>query len=507
MAISAQSCPALAAGAIAALLLAAACRAVESPEVVTLLGGSGTTDLAQACFVDRAGFLYLGGNTGSDDFPTTPGVLQPAHHPEASKSRQDGFVAKLTPDGRSLVWSTYLGGSGRDHVMGLRVDAEGYVYAVGWTRSPDFPATPGGLHRSSSADGDIFVAKFAPDASQIEYVARVGGSAGASTHGSFELDPEGRVWVLGATRSSDFPTTADALQPVYGGVNDGVLFALSSDGARLEYSTFLGGTEHDDASGLARHADGTLYAAGWTRSPDFPVTPGVVQERFAGAAGGVPDWGGDVWLARFSADGRRRLFSTFFGGPASDASAGNQPLAVTREGNAVLIGRTWGSVPTTAGAFLSEPETGTPNPFVLVLAPDGSRVVASTLTSSRGEMSGLAVDGAGRVYHTGRTSPGLVTTRNAFQPGFGGGDTDTFLSVFSPDLTTLLYSSYLGGSGDGQESSRCLSLGPRGQLLMSGDSGSRDFPTTPGAFQERNAGRTSGFGAVWPPSVTAGAGR
>lgn len=493
--------------AFACLLLAAgACGRApgRAPELVTLLGGGGDErdQQAQACAVGPDGSLYLAGATESPAFPVTRGAFQVRHH--SGPSELDGFVAKLTPDGRTLVWSTYLGGSDRDNVMSMTVDAAGDVWVTGITRSPDFPVTPGALHRPGGGPdraSDLFVAKLAADGSRLVWSAVVGDAGETDTRGPLVLDDAGRPWVVGSSGADDFPTTPDAVQPASGGGDgDALLFALEPDGSALHYSTYLGGSRRDRAFGLARYRDGTLTAAGWTRSPDFPVTEGAAQARYAGDDG-KGRWGGDAWVARFSADGRRILWATFFGGPGDDSSAGNHPLALDADGRAVLVGVAGDAgVPTTAGAFRRQPVAGARNGFVLVLEPDGSKVAAATLTAGteRLEMSGVAVDAQGRVYHGGRASAGFPTTPDAFQPAFAGGPTDEVLSVFSPDLGALVSSTYLGGSGDAQESTRCLVLAPGGRPWVVGDTGSRDFPTTPDAPQRQLAGHTSAFGALWP---------
>jgi hypothetical protein len=365
--------------------------------------------------------------------------------------------------------------------------------------------TPGGLRPPGEPDdrGDIIVARISPDGSRLVWSSRIDGHGVAVSRGHVEVDADGNVYVVGTASSPDFPTTPDALQPRHAGDSDAVFFVLSPDGTRLLYSTYLGGSGRDMGLGLARAGDGGILLAGWTRSPDFPVTEGAFQTRYAGH--GDEPWGGDAWIARFSPDRRRLAYSTFYGGPGTDSSGGNDPLTVDAEGRAVLIGSASAAgVPIPAGALRRDPTPGREDLFAIKLSADGSSLAAGTLLGGTEllEPSGTAVDAEGRVYVAGRTRDGFPVTAGAFQPHYGGGRSDAFLSVLSPDLSALLYSTYLGGSGAGQESTRCLALRPGGGVWMSGDAGSQDFPRPSGGFGTFR-GRTSAFGALWPGSIAA----
>ncbi len=249
-------------------------RATESFELdfSTFIGGD-SFDRTQGIFIDADGFIYLGGNTSSNNFPATLGAYDTTRNDGFT---QDGFVAKLAPNGSSVVWATYLGASDRDQVYGVRADSDGNVYAVGVTTSSDFPTTPGSYDRTFNGGsyGDVFVTKLAPDGASLIYSTYVGGSSPEGSRGDMYLDASGNLYVSGATRSSDFPTTAGAYQETFGGVQDAFVFMLSSDGASLLYSTFLGGSSEDAAlSGVFVHSDGSVIIGGGTASNDMPTTP------------------------------------------------------------------------------------------------------------------------------------------------------------------------------------------------------------------------------------------
>ncbi len=457
----------------------------------TYLGGAGY-DRAQGCAVDSAGYIYVHGNTHSDDLPATSGVLQAAYG-----GNQDAFVAKVAPGGRRLVWLTYLGGSQEDRGYGVRVDAAGFVYVVGITKSPDFPTTPDAFDPTPNGDADVFVAKLTPDGASLAYSTVIGGAAQDWSRGNMALGPSGRVFAGGRTDSRDFPTTRDAFQRTYAGNWDGFVFGLSADGSRLVVSSLIGGTGHDATySGVSVHLDGSLYVAGMTNSTDFPATSGALQRQYGGGTGRF--YTGDGFVARLSPDGSVLVYATYLGGSVDDAAAGNDGLAVDASGHAIFIGTTASEdFPVTAGALQKSYRGGSGDGFIARVSPDGTRLVQASYIGGSGyeETSGIAVDDAGNVYLSGNTSSAdYPVTPNAVQGRYGGGDTDMMFTVVAPDLSEVLYSTYFGGSGAGGygERGRCLALGPGGAVVISGDTNAPDFPVSEWALQRTYRGRTDG---------------
>lgn len=137
----------------------------------SFLGGN-KWERVQSVFIDADGFIYAAGSTKSANFPTTPGAYD---RTGSGNNSNDGFVAKIAPDGTSLIWSTHLHGTDRDDVYGVHVDSNGYVYAVGWTRSSNFPTTPGTYDRTHNGDMDVFITKLQPDGSSLVYLTFFGG--------------------------------------------------------------------------------------------------------------------------------------------------------------------------------------------------------------------------------------------------------------------------------------------------------------------------------------------
>ena len=293
----------------------------------TYLGGSGD-DQPIWSDIDRAGNFYVTGFTDSPDFPTTSKAFQPTF----GGGDGDAFVAKLNPSGSGLVWSTYLGGDAFDVAIGLDVDRRGNVVVTGETSSTGFPTTPGAFQPAfAGGPSDAFVTKLNAKGSRLLFSTFLGGAEGFDVGFISFFDRAGNVYVEGDTGSSDFPTTRGSFQPVFGGgEQDGFVTKLRPNGARLVYSTFIGGSGADGAhDGELDHA-GNFYVDGLTDSTDFPVTPGAFQPSF----GGGPL---DAWVAKLNRTGTALVYSTYLGGAGFEFVS---DLTVDRSGSAYIPGDT-----------------------------------------------------------------------------------------------------------------------------------------------------------------------
>jgi hypothetical protein len=249
----------------------------------TYLGGSGTEEAFCPCTaVDAAGNAYVAGDTSSTNFPTTPGAFQTAY----GGGDFDAFVTKLNPLGNGLVYSTYLGGIDVDEGEGLAVDNAGNAYVAGRTLSSNFPTTTGAFQTTFvGGPDDVFVTKLNPTGSGLVYSTYLGGS-GFDFSGGIALDalPNPNAYVTGATGSTDFPTTPNAFQTVFGGADDAFVTKLNPTGSGLVYSTYLGGSGADSGVGIVLDTlpNPNAYVMGFTTSTDFPTTPGAFQASLAG---------------------------------------------------------------------------------------------------------------------------------------------------------------------------------------------------------------------------------
>ncbi len=219
------------------------------------------------------------GSTFSDDFPTTPGAHDRTYNGEA-----DFFVACLTPDGASLVYGTYIGGSGNEWISthNLAIDVTGNAYVAIPTASPNYPVTPGAFQTAfRGGNTDWAITKFSPGGALIASTL-IGGGAGENADGVY-VDAAGNVFVTGETQSGDFPVTADAYQPQRGGGTEAVLVGLSADFSHLCYATYMGGPSDDNGrSGCLGH-DGSLYVTGSINGGGWP-TRSAYQSSYGGGS-------------------------------------------------------------------------------------------------------------------------------------------------------------------------------------------------------------------------------
>jgi hypothetical protein len=401
----------------------------------TYLGGS-DQDAGAGIAVDSAGNAYVIGSTNSTDFPTK-NPLQPAN-----AGGFDTFVAKINPTGSALVYSSYLGGSGDEGFSGgaVAVDNAGYAYVTGVTYSTDFP-TKNPL-QASNPGGVAFVTKINASGSALVYSTYLGGSGG-SNGTSIAVDSAHNVYVTGAA-GSNFPTM-NPLQPTFGGGDslcncDAFVAKINSAGSALVYSTYLGGSGADGATGIALDTAGNAYVAGNTDSSDFP-TKNPLQPAYAG--------GGDAFVAKINPSGSALVYSTFLGGKSGDQGSG---VAVDSAGNAYITGSTTSANFPLAGS-LQKQGKGRIDAFVSKLNPSGSAFVYSTLLGGSDDDSAtaIAVDIAGNAYITGFTFSTDFPTMNPLQATNRGGQGDAFVAkIHIAAATTTTLSSSLNPSTYGQ---------------------------------------------------------
>jgi hypothetical protein len=187
----------------------------------TFLGGT-QDDYAFGVAVDSVGNAYVTGQTGSPDFPHTPGVIQPAN-----AGGEDAFVTKINSSGTALVYSTFLGGSGDDVALPIAVDSGGNAYVTGVTQSPNFPITAGAAQSSELGTYAAFVAVLNSDASALWYSTYLGGS-GSQTGWGIALSPTQQFIAVGYTNSPNFPVTANAFQAALAGPTDAFVAQFSA---------------------------------------------------------------------------------------------------------------------------------------------------------------------------------------------------------------------------------------------------------------------------------------
>lgn len=430
----------------------------------TYLGGRGD-DNAESIAVDARGHAYVTGSTVSADFPTSADALQPT----GPGGFNDAFLTKLNRTGTALEYSTYFGGTGSDAASDIALDRHGNVYIAGETQSPDFPTTVNSL-QPFAGGSDAFIAKF-DRSGAIVYSTFLGGSA-IDNATSIAVDPAGVVHVAGFTASTDFPTTAGAIQSANAGRFDAFVASLNRAGSALRYATYLGTRADEGATDIDIDPLGQAYIVGTTRGTDFPTTPGALQNT----ADGLSD---QAFIAKLNRTGTALRYATYFGGAGND---GGFALAVDRLGFAYVAGATNSDdLPTTAGAF-QPARAGSDDGFVLKLNRTGSAVRYLTYLGGAGQdfVSDIALDAQGGMYLTGTTSSADFPIEDAPQ-GTYGGNTDAFVTRLTRDGASAVYSTYMGGNR--REDGVAIAVGAARSTYVTGFTSSRNLPTTPGAFQ------------------------
>ncbi len=478
----------------------------------TYLGGS-QDDEGTALAVDSSGDVFVAGLTDSVDFPVTSGAFQTACGGGCSSSTYDAFVTRLNPTGSELIYSTYLGGSQTDEGEGLVISPGGLAYVTGITYSSDFPVTNGAFQTScaggSCAHGEGFVTELNATGSALVYSTYLGGSDFTQAN-ALALNKSGDVYVTGWTNASDFPTTPGVFQTqcgagCMGGNSAGFVVKLNPRGSALVYSTYLGGSSRQEAYALALDAAGDAYVAGYTASTDFPTTPGAFQTSIA-----APEAG---FVAKLNPTASALVYSTYVGGsgtgsnPCAACAAG---ITVDNAGEAYVSGLTWETdFPVTAGAFQTAYAGGFHDAFLVKLNAAGSALVYSTYLGGSEDDGAVAValDSAGQLYVRGNTfSKDFPTTAGAFQT-VEGGSSDVFFTILNPAGSSLIYSTYLGGSGhEFGHATRSMVLDTREppSAYLTGYTSSSDFPVTSGAFQTVFGGVYDAFVSKFAPSPNVG---
>jgi hypothetical protein len=382
-----------------------------------------------------------------------------------------------------LFYSTYLGGSDYDNAEDVAVDTAGNAYVSGDTSSVNFPTTAGAFQTTFRGDRDAFVTKLNPTGSGLVYSTYLGGTGQEGATG-IAVDASGNAYLTGGTTSADFPTSPGAFQTTFGGGSDAFVTKLNPTGSGLVYSTYLGGSDHDFSRRIALDASGDAYVTGATNGTNFPATPGAFQTTY----GGSGDF--EAFVTKLNPTGSELVYSTYLGGSVADQG---YDIAIDASGNVCATGYTTSAnFPTTPGAHQTTLD-GPTDAFVTKLNSVGSGLIYSTYIGGSDNDVGLgvALDTLGNAYVTGATiSTNFPTTPGAFQTIFGGGADDAFVTKVNPSGTGLIYSTYLGGSGD--DSGDSIALDASGNAYVAGATNSANFPTA-NAVQSALGGDFDGF--------------
>ncbi|MFN7921345.1 MAG: SBBP repeat-containing protein [Bryobacteraceae bacterium] len=380
----------------------------------SVLGGS-DYDYGVGIGLDSTGAIYVAGITLSPDFPKQAPI-------DSLLQAYEVFVTKLTPDGKSLVYSTYVGGGRTDLVTGLAVQPSGNVFIAGSTDSSDFPAS-GGFQTALSGTGfasppDAFVAKLSPTGTLV-YGTYLGGS-GNDIAFALTVDTAGNAYVAGSTDSPGFPGSTSAAE------ENAFVSKIGPAGNTLSFTMILGGNQPDQAYGIAVDPSG-IYVTGHTWSANFPVTPGVFQPTLTPITRGSPD----AFVTKVKLDGSGLLYSTYLGLQCVES---RNAIAIDAVGNAYVTG-SQAITPFTLDVFaLKLNSTGTAPLYTARLGAGDFNYRAT-----------IAVDSSGRAIVGGQNLSTGLPLIAAWQSSLAGG----FLARFNPTGTATEYSTYLGNSVSG----------------------------------------------------------
>jgi hypothetical protein len=360
-----------------------------------------------------------------------------------------------------LVYSTYLGGTSSEYGQNIVVDGNRNAYVTGVTASSNFPTL--NPYQTDQGGNDVFVTKLSSAGNSLTYSTYLGGDDHDAVYG-IAVDGSGNAYVTGLTSSTDFPTV-NPYQTDQGG-EDAFVTKLNSSGNSLLYSTYLGGENDDQGNGIVVNGSGNAYVTGLTMSTDFP-TASPYQATFQGDI--------DVFVTRLNSSGNGLIYSTYLGSECVDWGNG---IAVDGSGNAYVTGGTYCNDFPTLNPY--QTYQGDADAFVTKFSSSGSSLIYSTYlggdSSDYGQ--GIAVDGSGNAYLMGYTFSTDFPTLNPYQTNQGGDD--AFVTKLSSSGSSLIYSTYLGGSSN--EASALFGGGDivvdgSGNAYVTGTTSSSDFPT------------------------------
>ncbi len=402
----------------------------------TFLGGSGN-ETAKGIEVDNAGNIFIGGTTTSENFPVVNPFQGSSADGIAPDFGGDAFVSKISENGSSLVYSTYLGGSGVEEVGDIALESTGSLYVLGTTNSADLPVQ-NAIDSQLDGEQDAFITKFSVDGSRLIFSTFLGGSDREFGE-AIVTDNGGNIYVTGATESQNLPVVA-AFQGTFGGQSDAFVGKFNPNGNTV-YLTYLGGGDVDRGLAIALDQSRNAYVTGKTglsevdqpfaasETPQFESTRDFpVVNPFQGTFFGGFD---DAFLTKFNENGSGLFYSTYLGGKGTDLG------------------------------------------------------------------QAIAVDSEGSVYLTGTTNSSDFPQLDPLQRAFGG-NRDIFLTKFAPDGQSQRYSSYIGG-GD-IDSAAAIALDLNNNIYLAGFTNSNDFPTQQ-PFQGTLQGVGDGFVLKVPPET------
>jgi hypothetical protein len=467
----------------------------------TYFGGN-FGDNAHAVALDANGFVYIAGETLSTVFSNGLPAGGFQNQFQGGNVQGDAFVAKFDNNGTNLIYFTYLGGSADEVALGLAVNSAGNAFVTGYTDSTNFPVAHA-LYPNLSGQlfhgvypVDAFVTELNTNGSALVYSTYLGGNQ-ADIGSAIALDTDNTAYIAGYTYSTNFPVTANAFQKHLACTNslfdnaNAFVAAIAPGGTNLNYASFLGGTNFDEASSIALDPMHSVYIAGWTASTNFPVVNALAAFKHLNGATNNKDSAFDAFVTKFQPGLTNIVYSTYLGGTNSDIAYG---IAADASGNAYVVGATSSTnFPNTLNltGVNSFVRTNTllilaTNAFLAQIKWDGTNTTlgASIMFGGRGydAANGVTLDSAGNIFIVGSASSTnfTVTTNNIYgslRATNSGpfGSSDVFVTAFSNNISALIYSTYLGGKKEDQ--GQAIAVDSADSAYIVGQTLSTNFPT------------------------------
>ena len=449
----------------------------------TYFGGDEGEDATKVAF-DNEGNTVLIGQTPSDDFPITTGALQDTY----GGGDWDGFVAKFSPTGE-LLYSSYLGGTGYEHVTSVNIDSGNNIVLTGTTGSSNFPTTPDALDLTFGGATDGFIMKIAPNGTLL-YSSFFGGAGSDWIYG-IQFDASENLMFSGWTSSTGLGTSGSLNENLIGGT-DGFIARVSADGSTLQMFSYLGGTGNDRIYVMDIDSGYNYVLGGITASTNYQVTGGAFQTTASAQ--------GDAVLTIINHAGTTLFYSTYVGGNDEDLGLG---IAVDSDDNIILSGYTESDDLAVQNAHQATFGGGDSDIYVAKFSDNGTLEFLTYLGGTASDKCwDVAVDPSDNIILGGRTFSPNYPAHDGFNDTHFGLE-DAVVTKYAPDGQTIIASSYVGGSNN--DIGEGVAVDSSGNVVLSGRTVSTDFPVTSGAYQTERAGYSDVFVchiALTPPATT-----
>ena len=396
---------------------------------------------------------------------------------------------------QKIDFSVNLANDGRVHTNNSTViDKDGNIFVAGGTRD-GLKVTDDAFQKKYNGDsggragGDIYLMKLSPEGELI-YSTYIGGSQDEFYCNQIIMDDDDNIYVGFTTNSKDLPVSNNAYQKLNKGVeddNDHYIIKFSNDCKYLS-STYLGGSGSDHWTKLAVN-NCILYLVGSTKSEDFPITAGVIQQEYN-------TWGGpdstkrweekDISITALSLNLDRVLYSTYFGGNNYDNI---NSFTFDKNGRIILAGSTKSEDYPTSGLCYDNSFNGDYDCILTIINPSLSKIEYSTFIggNTADNIHSISCFDKDNIILVGDTkSSDFPITQDASNTKFIGGRTDGFIAKLNVNTNELVYSSYVGGSGGDQISE--IEITDKQKIVLIGRTGSKDFPVSENALYQSAIG-------------------